>query len=102
MKTYWVRLYADEDVEFPWVDAFITGTSGDRKVVCFAIRADSEADIYDLLLEKLPAETSEVDFINEKEWRTYRDFAGSDSRFQMTEKYLDEPIDTVAIVRART
>ena len=102
MNTYWVGIWTDFDVEMPWIDSWVTGQNDHRQTQCFAVRAESEDDIYDLLLETLCGGSYEVDFFEEtNEWKVYGDYAGPDTRFPMAKKYLKEKIDDVATVKAR-
>ena len=101
-QTYWVGLFCDPDVLFPWVDAWKTGEGPQGHFIwCFAIRAKSEEAIHDLLLSALCGGSYEIDFIEPKPWKTFGDFAGPNTRFRMAEKYLKDEIDTVAKCRLR-
>ena len=104
MTTYWVRLYSDPDNVFECIDVFKTGENGDGSsfIYCFAIQANEEQEIHDLLSNFLCYGTYTVDFIQEKpEWSTYRDFCGPGKRFVMNEEYIDDPIDTISQVLDR-
>jgi len=92
----------DEGVENDAVDLFITGYSGEKTVQCFAVQAESEDQVHDMLASLLCGGSYEVDFVIEKDWKAYRDFAGPKGRFPMTEKYLDDPIDTVEQILKRS
>lgn len=101
MLTFWVRLYCDKDIEFSIIDAFNTEEIEESKVICFAVRAEDKYEVFDFLDEFLCGGSFQVDFIEEKPWKTYRDFCGNNSRFKIAEKYLDNEIDTVEVCLRR-
>jgi hypothetical protein len=65
------------------------------------LRAKDEKEAATVARELFPEGTTEIDFIEEKPWEKYRDFAGMGSRFVIDERYWGEQIDDVATVRKR-
>ena len=107
MKTFWCRLYVDLNVEWPFIEQWTTGETMDgKKIICLAIRGISEEAVFEFLKKNLSSPGvgrcfGTIDFIIEKPWKTYGDFAGKDSRFRLAEKFLKDEIDSIEICEKR-
>ena len=104
MKTYWCRLYCDPSVKLGFIDSWVSGwnAEADKQVLLFAVRAESEKQIHEMLAARIPRGGYEVDSLTEQPWKTFGDFAGPKSRFRMDAKYLKDEIDTVEVALSRT
>lgn len=103
MKTFWTRIISDAGNSSEALDMFRTGIRMDdeKEFYCFAVRANDEDEVHDMLAELLCGGSYEVDFIQETIWQRYKDFAGEGTRFPMADQYLNGAIDTAKQVLMR-